>query len=61
MTTKINFKNIEDTVLNLKDFYEMRKNEYTEEIDIIMKKEIKMCKKRLDSISENLFGSNNQK
>ena len=34
-------------------------NEYTEEIDIIMKKEIKMCKKRLDSISENLFGSNN--
>ena len=59
MTTKINFKNIEDTVLNLKDFYEMRKNEYTEEIDIIMKKEIKMCKKRLDSISENLFGSNN--
>ncbi len=57
MTTKINFKNIEDTVLNLKDFYEMRKNEYTEEIDIIMKKEIKMCKKRLDSISEDLFGS----
>lgn len=57
MTTKINFKNIEDTVLNLKDFEEMRKNEYTEEIDIIMQKEIKMCKKRLDMISQDLFGS----
>ncbi len=48
MTTTINLKNVEDTILNLKDLLIMREQEYTKEIDIILKKEIKMCKKRLD-------------
>ena len=51
MTTTINIKNVDDTVKNLKDLFEMRKKEYTPEIDIIIKKEINMCKKRLDSIT----------
>ena len=50
MTTTISIKNVDDTVKNLKDLFEMRKIEPTEEIDIIIKKEIKMCKKRLDSV-----------
>lgn len=55
MTTKIKPKNIEDTVKNLNDLIDMRKTEYTEEIDIIIKKEIKMCKKRLDELSDAIF------
>lgn len=50
MTTKINIKNVEDTVKNLKDLLKMSEEEHTPEIDIIIQKEIKMCKKRLDSI-----------
>ena len=49
MTTKINLKNVEDTILNLKELVSMRETEYTEEIDLIIKKEVKMCKKRLDN------------
>ena len=56
MTTTINLKNVEDTIKNLNDLLEMRKNEYTEEIDIIIKKEINMCKKRLDNTLRNLYG-----
>ena len=56
MTTKINLKNVEDTIKNLKDLLEMREKEYTEEIDIIIKKEIKMCKKRLDNTLVGLYG-----
>lgn len=48
ITTKVNLKNVEDTILNLKELVSMRETEYTEEIDIIIKKEIRMCKKRLD-------------
>lgn len=48
ITTKISIKNVEDTILNLNDLLKMRENEYTKEIDIIIKKEINMCKKRLD-------------
>ncbi len=48
MTTKINLKNVEDTVKNLEDLIKIREKEYTKEVDIIIKKEIKMCKKRLD-------------
>ncbi len=57
MTTTINLKNVEDTIKNLNDFLEMRKTEYTKEIDIIIKKEIKMCKKRLDDTYKQLYGT----
>lgn len=50
MTTNIKIKNIEDTVENLKDLEEIKKEENTEEVNMIIKKEIKMCKKRLDDI-----------
>ena len=56
MTTTMNLKNIQDTVANLSDFMEMRENDYAEEIDIILKKEIRMCKKRLDGLYQTLFG-----
>lgn len=55
MTTKINLKNVEDTIQNLRDLICMKENEYTEEVDIIIKKEINMCKKRLDGIMTELF------
>lgn len=56
MTTKMNLKNIIDTIQNLQDFIDMKNNDYTPEIDIILKKEIKMCKKRLDGVYETLYG-----
>jgi len=55
MTTTINLKNIEDTIKNLNDLLVMRQNEYTEEIDIIIRKEINMCKKRLDDAMKGIF------
>lgn len=55
MTTKISLKNVEDTIKNLNDLIEMREKEYTEEIDIIIKKEFKMCKKRLDDTLKALY------
>ena len=51
MTTKLSIKNIEDTIQNIKELMSMRESEYTKEIDMIIEKEIKMCKKRLDSLS----------
>lgn len=48
MTTTINLKNVEDTIQNLKDLLDMRNSKYSKEIDIIIKKEVNMCKKRLD-------------
>lgn len=48
MTTTLSLKNVEDTILNLKDLLKMKETEYTKEIDIIIKKEVDMCKKRLD-------------
>lgn len=56
MTTTINLKNVEDTIKNLNDLLTMRENEYTAEIDIIIKKEINMCKKRLDNTLKGLYG-----
>ncbi len=60
ITTKIGLKNVEDTIQNLKDLEKMRKQEYTEEIDIIIKKEVKMCKKRLDDAIKAIYKSNNK-
>ena len=48
MTTTISLKNVDDTIKNLKDLFEMRKVEPTNEIDMIIKREVNMCKKRLD-------------
>ena len=47
ITTKIGIKNIEDTMQNLRDIMKIREEEYAPEIDIIIKKEINLCKKRL--------------
>ena len=55
MTTKMSYKNVDDTMQNLIDLMDMREKEYTKEIDIIIKKEIKMCKKRLDGMYKTLF------
>ncbi|MBR6034359.1 MAG: glycosyltransferase family 2 protein [Clostridia bacterium] len=56
MTTTVNLKNIEDTISNLNDLLKMRQTEYTPEIDIIIKKEVRMCKKRLDNVLIGLYG-----
>lgn len=56
ITTRVGIKNIEDTVENLKELLQLRDTAYTKEIDIIIKKEIKMCKKRLDGMYSNLYG-----
>lgn len=50
MTTTLNLKNIYDTVDNIKDLMEIKKREDTKEINIRIKKEIDMCKKRLEDI-----------
>lgn len=55
MTTKINLKNVEDTIKNLQDLMNMRETEYTKEIDMIIRKETNMCKKRLDDTMLRLF------
>ena len=57
ITTKITLKNVEDTIQNLKDLEKMRKEEYTQEIDIIIKKEVAMCKQRLDEAIKAIFDS----
>lgn len=55
MTTNINMQNVKDTIKNLEDLLVLREKEYTKEIDIILKKEIRMCKKRLDDKFSNVF------
>lgn len=55
ITTKLSMRNVEDTIKNLNDLIKMRETEYTEEIDIIIKKEVDMCKKRLDTILEQIL------
>lgn len=55
MTTTVNFNNVEDTVKNLQDLIVLRNTEYTKEIDIIIKKEVNMCKKRLDDAMDKLY------
>lgn len=50
MTTTLNLKNVYDTVDNIKDMLEIKKKEDTPEINIRIKKEINMCKKRLEDI-----------
>lgn len=50
MTTTLNFKNIYDTIENIKDMMEIKKKTDTKEIEIRIRKEIDMCKKRLEDI-----------
>ena len=50
MTTTLNLKNIYDTVDNIKDMLEIKMNDNTKEISLRLKKEIDMCKKRLEDI-----------
>lgn len=50
MTTTLNLKNIYDTVDNIKDMMEIKKKEDTKEINLRIKREIDMIKKRLEDI-----------
>ena len=50
MTTTLNLKNIYDTVDNIRDLMEIKKKEDTKEVNIRIKREIDMCKKRLEEI-----------
>lgn len=55
ITTKIGVKNLEDTVENIKDLINIRENDYTEEVDLIIKKELNMCKKRVDDMYKAMY------
>ena len=50
MTTTLNLKNIYDTVDNIRDMLELKKQSDTVEINTRIKREIDMCKKRLEDI-----------
>lgn len=54
MTTTLNLKNVYDTVDNIRDMLEIKMQEDTAEINIRIKKEIDMCKKRLEDIYHNV-------
>lgn len=55
ITTKVGAKNIEDTMQNIRDLMEIREKEYTEEVDLIIKKELKLCKKRIDDMYNRMY------
>lgn len=59
ITTRIEIKNIEDNVQNIKELLKMREEEQTEEIDLVIKREINKCKKRLDGVYETVFYKQN--
>jgi len=52
ITTTLNFKNVYDTINNIEEMVKMREEEPTEELDIIIEREIGMCKKRLEMLTE---------
>lgn len=52
ITTTLNFKNVYDTINNIEEMVKIREEEPTEELDIIIKREINMCKKRLEMLTE---------
>lgn len=60
ITTKIKFKNVQDTLKNIEDFLEMKKESPTEEMDIIIKKEVYWCKQRLDGFMNTLYNTENK-
>lgn len=53
ITTTIQFKNIYDTIENIKDLLKIKKDNPTEELDLQIKKEISMCQKRLEQLANN--------
>lgn len=55
ITTTIHLRNVEDTIKNINDLLAMRESEYTEIIDMIIKREINKCKTRLDNVYDRLF------
>ena len=59
MTTTLNLKNIYDTVDNIKDMLEIKMNDNTKEISLRLKKEIDMCKKRLEDIYNSIHNKLN--
>lgn len=54
MTTKMKLKNIEDTLLNIQDLAQIQKEKPTPEAEYIIEKEKNMCKKRLQSILDDI-------
>jgi len=54
MTTTLNLKNVYDTVDNIRDMLKIKTEDDTPEINIRIKKEIDMCKKRLEDIYNNI-------
>ena len=52
ITTSLSYKNIYDTIENIKDMIEINKKEPTEEIKRKIQKDIEMCKKRLEDIAK---------
>jgi len=52
ITTTLNFKNVYDTINNIEEMIKIREEEPTEEIDIIIQREINMCKKRLEMLTD---------
>lgn len=54
MTTTLNLKNVYDTVDNIKDMMEIKLRDNTSEIDLLLRREINMCNKRLEDIYRNI-------
>ena len=52
ITTSLQFKNVYDTIDNIKDLIKIKKQNPSEEVDIKIDREIELCKKRLCIISE---------
>lgn len=53
ITTTLQFKNIYDTIENIKELLIIKKKEPTEEVDIRINNEISWCKKRLEKLVDN--------
>lgn len=54
MTSTLSFKNVYDTVDNIKDMLEIKRKEDTPELNIRIKREIEQCKARLEEIYKNM-------
>lgn len=54
ITTAPTLKNIDDTIQNLKDLLYLKEIEPTEELNYIIKREFRLCRKRLDDIEKSM-------
>lgn len=50
MTTTLTFKNIDDTIYNIKELKAIKDRDDSEEVNILLKREVKMCKKRMEKV-----------